>query len=190
MMTIQEKWISIEEFREITHLPENADKHMDLIEGVIYTMPPAGEEHGSDAGNFFGFIWNHARANDLGRVTAAETGYIVHTDENGKVSLLAPDVGFIAKARATAEPSRKYVPFAPDLAVEMVSPHDTAEEIHLKVNKYLQYGTHIVWVAYPETRTVVVHTASGAHTLSENDILEGGDVLPGFKLRVGEIFAV
>jgi len=189
-MTVQEKWINAEEFWEIAHLPENADKHMELIEGVIYEMPPAGYEHGTDAGNFLGFIWSHVRTNGLGRVTAAETGYIVYTDANGKDTILAPDVGFIAKARALEAPTRKYVPFAPDLAVEMVSPNDKAEEIHSKVQKYLQYGTRMVWVAYPETRTVVVHTPSGAQTLHEDETLDGGEVLPGFKLLIREIFSV
>jgi len=189
-MTVQEKWISADEFWEIAHLPENADKHMELIEGVIYEMPPAGYEHGADAGNFFGFIWNHVRANDLGRVTAAETGYVVYTDASGKDTILAPDVGFIAKARVPTEGVRKYAHLAPDLAVEMVSPNDKAEEIHAKVNQYLKYGTRLVWVAYPETRTVVVHTPSGAQTLSEDNTLDGGDVLHGFKLLIREIFSV
>ncbi len=188
-MIVREKLYSAEEFWEIAQFPENADQHMELIEGVIYTMPPAGEEHGSIGANFLVPIHTHVRSNDLGRVTTAETGYIVHTDPDGKHTLLAPDVGFIAKARMTPEPKPQYVPFAPDLAVEIMFPNDKAAEIHLKVNKYLQYGTRLVWVAYPETRTVVVHTAAGAHTLSENDVLEGGEVLPGFTLRVGEIFA-
>lgn len=188
-MVAREKWISVDEFREIAQRPENADLHMELIEGVIYAMPPTGEEHGNDAGNFFGFIWNYVRAHNLGRVTAAETGYIIHTDEDGKNTLLAPDVGFISKARMTLEPARTYVPVAPDLAVEIMSPNDKAADIHLKINKYLQYGTRAVWVAYPDSRSVVVHTTSGAQTLHENEILDGGDILPGFKLRVGEIFA-
>lgn len=188
-MVVRERYYSAEDLWALSHSPQYADKHLELIDGVIYDMPPAGEEHGADAGNFLGFIWTHARANDLGRVTTAETGYILHTDPDGRDVVLAPDVGFIVKARATAEPSRKYVPLAPDLAVEVVSPNDKAEEIHLKVNKYLQYGTRLVWVAYPETHTVVVHTTSGARTLAENDTLDGGDVLPGFTLRVGEIFS-
>lgn len=188
-MVAREKFISAEEFWEIAQRPENADQHMELIEGVIYTMPPAGEEHGSNGARFLFFIYGHVDSNKLGRVTTAETGYIVHTDPDGKQTILAPDVGFIAKARMTPEPSRKYVSFTPDLAVEIMSPNDRAEDIHLKVNKYLQYGTRAVWVAYPETRTVVVHTKDGAKTLDENDTLEGGDLLPGFTLRVGEIFS-
>ena len=73
--------------------------------------------------------------------------------------------------------------------MEIVSPNDTADDIHAKVNLYLRYGTRVVWVAYPATRTVVVHTASGARTLGEDDALDGGDVLPGFTLPIREIFA-
>jgi Uma2 family endonuclease len=122
-------------------------------------------------------------------VTAAETGYIVHTNEAGTATILAPDVGFIAKARVPREPVRSYLHLAPDLAVEVVSPNDSASEIHVKVNKYLQYGTRAVWVAYPETHTVAVHTASGAKTLTESETLDGGDILPGFTLPVREIFS-
>jgi Uma2 family endonuclease len=122
-------------------------------------------------------------------VTAAETGYIVHTNEAGKDTLLAPDVGFIAKARVPAEAIHSYAHLAPDLAVEVVAPNDSASEIHAKVNNYLQYGTHAVWVANPETHTVVAHTPNGAKTLGENDTLDGGDVLPGFTLPVREIFS-
>ena len=189
-MKIQEKWINAEEFWEIAHLPENADKHMELVDGMIYEMPLAGFKHGVDSGNVLGFIGTHVRAHDLGRVTNAGTSYCLHIDDNGKDTIVAPDVGFIAKARSSEAPSRKYVPFTPDLAVEMVSTNDKAEEIHAKVNKYLQYGTRIVWVAYPETRTVVIHTPSGAQTLGENETLDGGDMLPGFKLLIREIFSV
>ncbi len=188
-MAIQEKWINAEAFRALANLPENADKHMELIEGVVYEMPPAGMEHGRNGANFLSLIWIYVRQNDLGIVTTAETGYIVYTDPNGKDSILAPDVGFIAKARVPAEPIRQYVPFAPDLAVEVVSPNNSAAQVHTKVNKYLQYGTRMVIVVYSETRTVVVHTPSGAQTLGENDRFDGGEVLPGFKLPVRDIFS-
>jgi Uma2 family endonuclease len=187
-MTIREKYISAEEFWEIAHLPENANKHMELIDGIVYETPLFGFEHGVIAANCTGFIGIHVRANDLGRVTMAGTGYIIHSDDAGKDTILAPDVGFIAKARASTVPSRKFAPLAPDLAVEVVSPNDAASEIHAKVNKYLQYGTRAVWVAYPETHTVVVHTPDGAKTLGENEILDGGDILPGFTLPVRDIF--
>lgn len=187
-MAVREQYINADAFWELAHLPENADKRLDLIEGVIYEMPPAGMEHGASGANLLIDMGVYVRAHDLGMVTAAETGFVVHTDANGKDTILAPDVGFIAKARVPAESVKQYVPLAPDLAVEVVSPNDSASDVHIKVNKYLQYGTPVVWVVYPVTRTVVVHTATGAQTLGADDQLDGGSILPGFKLRVGAIF--
>ncbi len=187
-MAVQEQFINMEAFWELAHQPKNADKRLDLIEGVIYEMPPAGFEYGASGGNLIIDIGSYVRAHDLGMVTAAETGFIVHTDPNGKDTVLAPDVGFIAKLRIPTELTKRYAPLAPDLAVEVVSPNDRAIDVHEKVNKYLQYGTRAVWVVYPTTRTVVVQTVAGAQTLNANDTLDGGDVLPGFTLRVSEIF--
>lgn len=188
-MAIREQYVSAEAFWELAHLPENADKHLELIEGVVYEMPPAGFEHGKRTGNFFGFVWTYVRAHDLGIVTAAETGFLVHTDADGKNTILAPDVGFVAKARIPVEPIYQFARLAPDLAVEVVSPNDRADQIHAKVNRYLQYGTRMVCVVYPSTKTVEVHTAAGARTLAENDVFDGTDVLPGFTLPIRDIFA-
>lgn len=183
------KGYSADEFWELVHRPENSAKRIELIEGVIYENPLAGFEQGLISGNCLGYVGMHVRQHDLGRVTTAGTGYLIAASPDGKDTILAPDVGFVAKARIPADKLQKYLPLAPDLAVEMVSPNDTAAEIHAKVNKYLQYGARAVWVAYPDTKTVVVHTASGAQTLAEMDTLDGGDVLPGFTLPVRDIFA-
>jgi len=76
----------------------------------------------------------------------------------------------------------------PDLAVEVISPNNKAGDIHLKVLQLLNAGTRLVWLVYPENRTVVAHTTEGATTLHEDDTLSGGDVLPGFEITVGDIF--
>lgn len=188
-MAIRERYVSAEEFWELAHLPENAGKHMELIEGVVYEMPPAGFEHGKRTMKVSVPIALFVDAHDLGIVTAAETGFVVHTDADGKDTILAPDIAYIAKARLPAEPIRQYARLAPDLAVEVVSPNDKAAEIHTKINKYLQYGTKMVCVVYPATRTVEVHTPSGARTLGEADTFDGGDVLPGFSLPIRDIFS-
>ena len=60
--------------------------------------------------------------------------------------------------------------------------------MQLKVDQLLAAGTDLVWIVNPESRTVVAHTVDGALTRRENDILSGGDVLPGFEIRVGDIF--
>ena len=77
---------------------------------------------------------------------------------------------------------------APDLAVEVVSPSIEAADIHRKICQLLAAGTALVWIVYPETRTVEVHTKTGATTFADDDIISGGDVLPGFAVAVREIF--
>ena len=82
----------------------------------------------------------------------------------------------------------KFIPFAPDLAVEVVSPPDTADEIQRKVENYMKYGTRILWVAYSKTKSVAVHTPQGSTIVDIDGTLDGGDVLPGFKLELKKVF--
>jgi len=81
------------------------------------------------------------------------------------------------------------VPMAPDLAVEVLSPSDRMADALAKVAMYLQAGTPLVWLVNPVTRTVVDFRAEmDPLTLSESDTLDGGDILPGFRVPVAEIF--
>ncbi len=187
-LEIQERLYTVEDLWELSHRPENADKRLQLIEGIIYEMPPTGGEHGGIALDIGSLIRVHVKANDLGYTTAAETGYILFKNPNGKDTVVAPDVGFISKERLPQGLPKGYIPAAPDLAVEVVSPSDSADEIDQKVVLYLRYGTRLVWIWYPKTKTVIAHSASGIQRLDMSDTLDGGDVLPGFKLAVREIF--
>lgn len=164
------------------------EQRTELIEGEIRDMAPAGEEHGIIAGHFFGHIWQFVTKHKSGRVTAAETGYVVHKNPDGKDTVLAPDVGFTTNKRLLQSVSSKFAPYAPDLAVEVVSPNDKAYEIQEKVSKYLQYGTQLIWVVYPKTEEVVVHQANASTTLSREDTLSAPAILPGFELPLNEIF--
>lgn len=190
-MVVQQQYISAEAFWEIIQRPEYADKRVELIEGVIVetTPPPPRWKHGVIVGVIFGFIWNFVRTHRLGLVTGAETGYVLYRDEEGKDVVRGLDVGFVAAARVPEILPQGHVPFAPDLAVEVVSPGNSASEMHAKVRQLLRGGTRLIWVAYPDTQTVVVHTSLGAQTLELDDILDGLDVLPGFKLPIRDIFA-
>ena len=98
----------------------------------------------------------------------------------------AADISFVKQSRT---PESGFMDFAPDLAVEVVSPFETAEEIQDKTIDYLTAGTSQVWVIYPRRRQVVVHTPDGlARTLKEDDSLEAPDLLPGFTCKVSELF--
>jgi Uma2 family endonuclease len=189
-MVTQERYFTAEEFWDYCQLPENRNRRLELVEGEIREMTPAGGEHGEVAGGFFGFIWNFAREKGLGRVTAAETGFILYKNPNpdGKDTVRAPDVGFVSIERARDPLPAQFVPIVPDLVVEVVSPTDRAEDIEEKINLYLKYGVRLIWVAYSVTKTIVVHTPTSIKRLTIGDTLDGGDVLPGFKLKISEIF--
>ncbi|HUP52383.1 MAG TPA: Uma2 family endonuclease, partial [Longimicrobiales bacterium] len=78
----------------------------------------------------------------------------------------------------------------PDLAVEVVSPANTAADIEQKVGEYLAAGTVEVWVLYPRTHTLVVHRGDGVVLRrGDEDEIDGGDVLPGFRASVRSFFA-
>jgi Uma2 family endonuclease len=100
----------------------------------------------------------------------------------------APDVGFVRLERAPEPFAEKFVPLAPDLAIEVVSPGDKAQEIEEKVLDYLTYGVRAVWIVYPSARTIVIHTVDGLKRLTVKDTLDGGDILPGFTIPMSEIF--
>lgn len=189
MLTVEQQVISAEAFWEIIHLPENEGRKLELVEGVVIEMAGGGSgKHGEVAGNAFGLIWNFVREHNLGRVTAAETCYTLHKNPHGKDIVRCPDVGFVRRERAPQPLPAGFVPFAPDLAVEVVSPGNEASAMHNKVLDYLRYGTTLIWIIYPDSQTLVVHTASGARTLMPEDTLDGADVLPGFTLPVSAIF--
>ena len=78
---------------------------------------------------------------------------------------------------------------APDLVAEVVSPNDTAGEVQAKLEQWLQHGARLVWIVYPETRTVAAFRAlDNARVLTESDELTGEPVLPGFSCPVRDIF--
>ncbi len=162
-------------------------KRYELIGGELIMMYPAGTHHGRIAMRLGSIIESYVRQHDAGVVYAAETGFQIAHDPD---TVRAPDVAFVARERIPPEGEPDgYWAIAPDLVVEVASPHDSATYLQAKVTDWLEAGVRSVWVVYPDTRSVVVHQPSGhATTLREDDILDGGDVLPGFRCEVKEIF--
>jgi len=99
-------------------------------------------------------------------------------------------VSFVRKERLVEITNpEKHVPFAPDLAVEVVSPGDRPAEVAEKVETWLATGTRTVWVAEPRNRTVTIHVAGLENrTLTAEETLEGGEILPGFTCKVSDFF--
>ncbi|GAB4545722.1 MAG: hypothetical protein OHK0023_04440 [Anaerolineae bacterium] len=124
-------------------------------------------------------------AHDLGEVMT-ESGFLLATDPD---TVRAPDVAFVARARIPATHGDYYA-FAPDLAVEVVSPANTDTEMAEKIAQYFAAGAQQVWVIYPKARVIYVYrSAKDVTILDMNDTLEGGDLLRGFAVRVRDIFA-
>lgn len=162
-------------------------KRYELVEGELKEMAPAGGRHGGIAAALTVLLGHYVRMNRLGVVLAAETGFRIARDPD---TVRAPDVSFVARERVPpGGPPEGYWELAPDLAVEVVSPNDTATGVQSKVQMWLESGTRLVWVVYPDTRSVVAYRSPKEITiLTAEDTLSGGDVAPGFECPVGAIF--
>jgi Uma2 family endonuclease len=160
--------------------------HCELIRGELVMMSPAGGEHRDVAMEVAFRLKQHVNAKQLGKVYAAETGFLI---EQNPDTVLAPDVAFVRAERVAAIHRRGFVAGAPDLAVEVVSPGDHPRDVARKAEHGLQHGTRLVWVVDPARQTVLVHRPqTPARLLGAKDTLTGDDVLPDFKLKVADIF--
>lgn len=132
-------------------------------------------------------LGNHVAARNLGLVTGADGMMRL---ARGLVRI--PDVAFVSWSRLPGGrvPEAAIPNLAPDLAIEVLSEGNTAEEMARKRREYFASGVRLVWLVDPATRTVAVYTAvDESRTLSEADALDAAPVLPGFTLPVRELFA-
>lgn len=159
----------------------------ELVDGEVWMTPPPGEEHGVVSAEILISLGSHVRAHGLGRVHAAKTGFRIGT---GPDTVLAPDAAFVSRERIErAAVGKGYRDGAPDLAVEVVSPGDTFARVEAKVARWLAAGCRMVVVVNPERRAATVYRSlNEVRLLTENDALEGGDVVPGWTLPLRELF--
>lgn len=158
----------------------------DLVRGAVVETMPTGFRHGRLAFVFGKKLDNWAEEHAAG-VVGVETGFILDRDPD---VVRAPDVFFVRAERLPpGELPETFADFAPDMAVEVVSPSETANEIREKVQDYLATGTALVVVIYPKMRELVAHTPDGlARTYRSGEIFTAPDVLPGFSCVVAELF--
>jgi Uma2 family endonuclease len=169
---------------ELFELPDDGLRH-ELVEGEQRTMAPAGFDHGRVALRIGARILDHVEQQLLGEVLAAETGFVL---ARGPDTVRAPDVAFVAAERVPAE-TRGFAELAPDLVVEVVSPSDRASEVSSKAAMWLDAGVRLVWVVDPQARLAAVHHPGGLVTVLRADgVLDGEDVLPGFRLPLSTVF--
>jgi Uma2 family endonuclease len=171
---------------DLLQLDAEGERH-ELINGVLTTMPPTGDEHGGIVAAITEPLRRHVRTNRLGIVRAGETGFLLSTNPD---TVRAPDVAFISRERVEASGTvRGYRQGAPDLAVEVVSPSDRYTEVEENVALWLLHGARMVIVVNPRRRTVAAYRSpTQARLLALGDMLDGEDVVLGWQLPVAEIF--
>ena len=158
----------------------------ELVEGRVVTMSPTGDVHGGCEVNFGRVLSAFVLQRGLGKVRVGEVGVYTHRDPD---SVRGADVLFISNERYAQKKSRSFLDVAPDLIVEVLSPEDRWSEVTQKLREYFSIGVRLIWVADPESRTVYAYRSmTDIREFAVNDELPGDDVLPGFSVKVAELF--
>lgn len=185
METRLDKTYTIEEF---LNLP-NDGKRYELVRGKLVEMAPTSRKHGKIGTILAHYLGGYVMDKKLGEVYVTDTGFTLDPIAN---TVREADLGFISAARLEGIPEDTVLPIPPDLAVEIVSPTDRLTEVEDKVDDWLEAGVKLVWVINPRPHRKVVYIyragSNERQTLNENDELDGGTVIPGFKLKVSKLF--
>lgn len=162
------------------------EERCELVAGELIREPLPGEEHGWVAATIVILLGQFVRDHGLGRVYD-HAGFVVGRDPD---TVRGPDAAFVSAERSAATVRRgPFFEGAPDLAVEILSPGNTRREIAAKIGEYLAAGGRVVWVVDPKRRTVTVHRPEREpETISGDEVLDGGAVVPGFLLPLAEVF--
>ena len=168
---------------ELERLPETG-KRMELVRGHLVVSEPPGFRHGDIVVNLAVALSLFVRAGNLGRVLA-ESGFVLATNPD---TVRGPDISFIRRDRVPDPIPHGFARFAPDLAIEVLSPSNRPGKVLEKVADYLNAGTLLVWVIDPDRRQARVHRADGTiSTVTEHEMLDGEDVLPGFTCTLSQV---
>lgn len=170
---------------ELLALPDDGNKY-EVMKGELI-VSPAGIEHEEVGVRLILALGNFVRQHKLGIVCGSSAGYHMKAG-----SFLSPDVSFISKERLQGlkRAPKKFFKGGPDLAVEILSPSDTVEKLHEKIVEYFENGTRLMWVINLEEQFVLVYrTPQPDQLLHSRDMLDGEQIVPGFKLPLAELFA-
>lgn len=184
MATTDKALLTADEFLNL----DLGDGTYELVRGEVIEMPPARPEHGRVCINVGFVLESFGRQTGYGYALGNDT--VVQT-ERGPDTVRGADVCFYSQVRwPRAELGNRLPPVVPDLVVEVYSPSDRPSQTRAKVNEYLDAGVMLVWVVYPERRTVTIYRPEDPipTTLGESDVLEDLPELPGFRCPVADLF--
>lgn len=159
----------------------------ELIRGELCETMPSGGRHGETVMRLGFFLNSVIMPRRLGRLAGSDSGVLLERDPD---TVREPDIAYISAERLPLDVEvTGYYEVVPDLVVEVVSSSDSPREMMDKALMWLSFGARMVWAVNPETRSVDVYRlGERTITLTEGDILDGFDVLPGFTCAVEDIF--
>jgi Uma2 family endonuclease len=177
------KLYTVDEFEQFITNPENDERYFELINGEIVEKVPT-QKHGVVSVNITTDMRIWVRKTGKGRVASEVRHRVAGDPYNSR----QPDISYYADASSPSI-DRGAVPQLPDLAIEIKSPDDSYKKLREKADYYLEHGTKVVWLIYPEKQWVEILTPDDFHIARAGEVLDGGDLLPGFSLKVDDIFA-
>jgi len=159
----------------------------ELIRGEVMELTPPGVRHGRIQLRVGRLVEEFVDRSGLGHYVTAESGYLLASKPD---TVRAPDVAVVTADRVAGfEGEVGYLPLAPDLAVEVVSPSDSFLDVETKARMWLEHGTRVVWVVEPDSRRVLIYEpGKDRRDLGEEDTLDAPDILPGFSVPVTRVF--
>jgi len=166
----------------------NRDGHRyEIVNGELIDMGNSGAKHGYVCSVLMILLGGYVHIQKLGAMFDSSTAFKMKSGNKR-----SPDVSFMAKERLQGldELPDGFLEGAPDLAVEILSPSNTVEEIHNKLVEYFDNGSRLVWVINPKEKYVLVYRSSQEpdRLLKSIDSLDGEEIVPGFSLAIAELF--
>ena len=174
--------------KQLAAMPDDG-KRYELVCGELRMMSPAGGHHGRIAMRIGSMLEQHVRTNQLGEVFAAETGFLLATDPD---TVRAPDAAFVSADRfAQLEDVRGFVPLAPDLVVEVVSPNDSSSDVEEKANSWIHFGVRLVLVVDPANHSIRTYRDQASiDVFFTGDQVDVGDVVDRWTFEVDDVFGL
>jgi Uma2 family endonuclease len=172
--------ITVEEFLRLPESVGNRDVRYELVEGELITVSPGMLPHNLIRDAILTVLRAFVMLRKLGTVVSEQAFHLFAS------TVRVPDVAFIRSGRSLA--SDAPIEGAPDLAVEVVSPTNTARELDQRISDYFAAGCHRVWVVYPEDHEIYIHGLAGVTRRRGDDLLEDAELLPGLALKIPELF--
>ncbi len=158
----------------------------ELVRGELRQMSPANSVHGNLEFRLAVALGKYLEQHPLGEGYTGDTGFQLSAEP---LTIRSPDLAFIRTERLPTGSRPAFLPLAPDLVIEIVSPSEQARTIAEKVSDYLTAGTRLLWVVYPEQQQVHEYRAAQAFRIyTIGDTLDGHEVLPGFRFALAALF--